>query len=78
VKGRKAFPQPESQGAGYGLRERETCYQDLIRPMQTGAIDKKCASKGIKILMEALYGHLPETLFHHILQKVRGLAVEFT
>jgi len=40
--------------------------------MQTGAVDKKCASEGIKIPLETLYGHLPETPSHDFLQKVKG------
>jgi len=45
--------------------------------MQTGAVDKKCASKGIEILLEIL-GHLPETPSHDFLQKVRGCVDGFT
>jgi len=43
--------------------------------MQTGAVDKKCACKGIKIPMETLYGHPPETPFHPLLQKAKGQVV---
>ena len=53
-------------------------YQDLIRPMQTGAIDKKWACKGVKIPLETLCGHLPEVHFHTPIQKVRGYVGGFT
>jgi hypothetical protein len=46
--------------------------------MQTGAIEKKWASKGIKIPLETLYRHLPEIPFHDFLQKVRGWVDGFT
>jgi hypothetical protein len=51
------------------------CYQDLTKPMQTEATDKKWVSIGIKIPPETLYRHLPEIPFHKILQKVKGQIV---
>ena len=52
------------------------CHQDLIRPMQTGAIEEKWASKGIEIPRETLYGHLPEIPFHPLLQKAKEQVVD--
>jgi len=40
--------------------------------MQTEAVDKKCASKGIKTPLETLCGNLPEISSHNFLQKARG------
>jgi len=46
--------------------------------MQTGAIDKESACKGIKIPVETLCGHLPEVHFQTPIQKVRGYVGGFT
>jgi len=54
------------------------CYQDLIRPTQTGVIDKEWAWKGTKFPLETLCGHLPEVHFHTPIQKVRGYVGGFT
>jgi len=43
--------------------------------MQNIAIEKKWASKGTNIPLETLYGHLPEILFHPLVQKARGQVV---
>jgi hypothetical protein len=40
--------------------------------MQTETIDKKWASKGIKIPQETLYRLLPEIPFYPLLQKAKG------
>jgi hypothetical protein len=50
------------------------CYQDLIRPIQTGGIDEKWL-QGKGIPFKSFYGHLPEIPFHPLLQKARGQVV---
>jgi hypothetical protein len=46
--------------------------------MQTAAIDRKWACKGIKIPLETLWEHLPGVHFHTPIQKVRGYVGGFT
>jgi len=46
--------------------------------MQTAAIDRKWACKGIKNPLETLCGHLPEVHFHTPIQKVKGYVGGFT
>jgi hypothetical protein len=46
-------------------------FQDFLARKQKSSLNSK-TSKGIRIPMEALYGHLPKTPSHTALQKVRG------
>jgi hypothetical protein len=46
--------------------------------MQTGAIDKKWACKGIKFFLKTFCGHLPGVHFDTPIQKVRGYVGGFT
>jgi hypothetical protein len=50
----------------------------LIRPTQTGAIDKKWACEGIKFSLKTFCGHLPGVHFDTPIQKVRGYVGGFT
>jgi hypothetical protein len=52
-------------------------FQDLLARKQKSSLNSK-ASKGIRIPLEVLYGHLPITPSHTALQKVRGKVVGFT
>ena len=46
-------------------------FQDFIVLKQKNSLNSK-TSKGIRIPMEALYGHIPKTPSHTALQKVMG------